>query len=396
LKELRNDPEIAPYLKDVPAQILQQGLWDALDAYDRFFKGQNKYPRYHQRSGKQSFRIPQYVQVHRVSKRWGEVRIPKLGWVRFRYHRVTIGKIKAATIIKNPDGTWFVSLRCQQRDHYPAQKRLTPESVIGVDLGCINPVAISNGSKSQFYQFQSWKPKEIERLRRLEQQRERQVKGSHNQAKTKQKIAIMHARPKRRRKDFAEQVSHELTRDHAGVVIEDMIITNLTASAKGTVEEPGTNVAQKSGLNRSVLDQGWGQTRTRIEEKAQRRGTLVVRERTAYSSRECSACGYTHADNRPGKPQALFQCQACGYTDHADVNAPKTLRKRSLVKGRFGDHLIPTPEEATTRITNLPDKTLLSTGELDLAGGTPVTARQGRQALDANEQHDPSSGQRDQ
>jgi hypothetical protein len=121
-----------------------------------------------------------------------------------------------------------------------------------------------------------------------------------------------------------------------------------------------------------------------------------VRERTAYSSRECSACGYTHADNRPGKPQELFQCQACGYTDHADVNAPKTLRKRSLVKGRFGDHLIPTPEERTIRTTNLPGKTLLSTGELDLAGGTPVTARQGRQALDANEQHDPSLDQCDQ
>jgi putative transposase len=127
--------------------------------------------------------------------------------------------------------------------------------------------------------------KERERLLRLERQCARQKKNSCNQKKTRKKIARAHARARRRRADFAEQVSHRLTTDYAGVVYEDVVIKNMTASAAGTIEEPGKNVAQKSGLNRAVLDLGWGMTRDRTRDKGPRRGCCVGTARARVVAR---------------------------------------------------------------------------------------------------------------
>jgi putative transposase len=128
-------------------------------------------------------------------------------------------------------------------------------------------------------------PKEAERLRRLERQCARQKKNSCNQKKTKLKIARSHARARHRRKDFSEQVSHRLTTDYAGVAYEDLRVQKMTASAVGTVEEPGKNVAQKSGLNRAVLDVGWGMTRDRTRDKGPRRGCCVGTARARVVAR---------------------------------------------------------------------------------------------------------------
>ena len=121
------------------------------------------------------------------------------------------------------------------------------------------------------------------------------------------------------RKDFLHKEATGLAKSHGVYRLEKLRVRNMTASAAGTVEEPGKNVAQKSGLNRSILDQGWGMFATFLSYKEQERGGRVEFTPAPYTSLRCPApgCGHTHANNRPTRD--WFCCEVCGYEGHADV-----------------------------------------------------------------------------
>jgi putative transposase len=205
-------------------------------------------------------------------------------------------------------------------------------------------------------------PEGAEHLRRLEEQRERQKlarkaenkarkagdqealpKKSKNQEKTEAQIAASHGRCRKRRKDLTEQVSTSLAKDHLAVIWEGLRIPAMTAAARGTVEEPGKNVRQKAGLNRSILDKGWGEAEHRTGQKVLRHGHLNLSVPAPYTSLTCPECHYVDKANRVAR--GMFVCQACGYTAHADINAAVEIRERGM--------------------------------ELVLAGGTPVAASPG-------------------
>ncbi|WP_242620871.1 transposase [Streptomyces sp. BK239] len=118
-----------------------------------------------------------------------------------------------------------------------------------------------------------------------------------------------------------------LARTYDLVRFEKLNIKNMTRSAKGTVEQPGRNVAQKSGLNRSILAQGWGLLRQRTGHKAPGRVEDVP---APYTSLRCSACGWIDKNSR--KSQAEFVCSACGFTCNADTNA-----SNNVAAGQGGD-----------------------------------------------------------
>ncbi len=120
-------------------------------------------------------------------------------------------------------------------------------------------------------------------------------------------------------------------RDYDLISLEALKIKNMTKSAKGTKDKPGKNVKAKSGLNRSILEQGWGMFRQRLTDKAINATVpvTIVAINPAYTSLRCSECGYTDKKNR--ESQALFCCLSCGYTDNADVNAAKNIIAAGLV-----------------------------------------------------------------
>ncbi len=125
LKELRDDPVLAPWSAEVPAQVLQQALRDTDNGYQRFFAGETGYPRWAKRSGWVSFRDPQGVEVRRLSRRWGEVKIQGLGWVKVRMHRLLVGKrICSAAYTEEPDGKVFVSVLMERRRRGPTKARI--------------------------------------------------------------------------------------------------------------------------------------------------------------------------------------------------------------------------------------------------------------------------------
>ena len=156
--------------------------------------------------------------------------------------------------------------------------------------------------------------KTLAQLRRLEQKRQDTMTG------------------------YQHRLSHQLIRNHQVVCIEDTQTNNLTHSAKGTAEEPGANVSQKTGLNRSILAQGWYGLRTKLEYKAEWYGRQFVPVPAHHTSQRCSACEHVAADNRPS--QSVFRCTSCGHAANADINAAENIRRQGLdILARAGDPL---------------------------------------------------------
>ncbi|MGC9542006.1 RNA-guided endonuclease InsQ/TnpB family protein [Streptomyces sp. UG1] len=154
------------------------------------------------------------------------------------------------------------------------------------------------------------------RLPRPQRARSSASKGSARKTSAYAKAAKLKAREANRRKDWCEKTSTLLARTYDVIRFEKLSIKNMNRSAKGTVEQPGTNVAQKAGLNRGILAQGWGLLRQRTEHKAPGRVEDVP---APYTSLRCSACGWIEKKSR--KSQADFVCVSCGFTCNADENA---------------------------------------------------------------------------
>ena len=104
----------------------------------------------------------------------------------------------------------------------------------------------------------------------------------------------------------------------------------MTRSARGTVDAPGRSVRQKSGLNRAILDKGWGLVIEQLRYKCPQYGSVLVEVPARNTSLQCAACGWTSPDNRPLR--AIFLCTRCGHADHADTNAAINIRERGIDK----------------------------------------------------------------
>ena len=350
LKELRDDPEVASFLKEAPMQVLQQAILDVSNAYERFLDGKAGYPTWTKRSAELSFRDPQNAYLRRLSRRWGEVKIQGVGRVRVRLHRPAVGsRICSATYVEEPDGKVFVSVLFEKRKRSPSRPMVfDPQSVVGVDRGVAVAVATSDG---ELVDRKRWTKGEQRRLRALEQRRERRKRSrkngarrkSKNQDKTERAIASLHARARRRRQDFSEQESNDLAKNHLLVVFESLDVKAMTASAKGTIEHPGTNVRQKAGLNRAILDKGWGMLQAKTDRKVLCHGHHTTEVPAPYTSITCPDCGLVNPASRVTR--SMFVCTDCGYLGHADTTASINIRERGI--------------------------------ELALAGGTPVAAHLG-------------------
>jgi putative transposase len=152
------------------------------------------------------------------------------------------------------------------------------------------------------------------------------VKYSQNWKKQQRRITQLDIRIANCRTDFLHKFSTQTSNNHAVIVLEDLQVQTMSRSAKGTVDEPGHNVAQKAGLNKAILDQGWGLFRRMLEYKQHWRGGEIIAVDPRYTSQLCPQCGHISKANRP--QQALFSCVACGYTYHADIVTAQNILAR--------------------------------------------------------------------
>jgi putative transposase len=310
-----------PWLEDVPAQAAQQTLRDLDRAFGRFFDGHGRYPRFRSRRRGPGIRFPQGVEVRRVNRRWGEVRLPKLGWLRFRWTRPPGGQVRHATVSCDALG-WHVAL-CVELDAMPAPPNRGP--AVGVDRG-VCALAATSGGELVLGEF--WTAGERRRRRVLEHRLARSHRGSARRRRTVAQLARMRARIARRRSDELHKLSNRLASRHSLVALEDLNVRAMTRSAKGTIEQPGINVAAKAGLNREILERGWGELRRQLEYKCGWYGSWLLTVDARYTSQTCAECGTI--DSRSRESQARFRCVACGHAQHADINAARVILQRAL------------------------------------------------------------------
>ena len=120
--------------------------------------------------------------------------------------------------------------------------------------------------------------------------------------------------------DYAtRRMQRGVSKNHALIVVEDLRIKNMSSSASGTKDAPGKNIKAKSGLNKSILDQGWGEFVRQLEYKQDWNGNLLVKIPAPNTSITCSKCSFKSKENR--QSQEKFECQSCGYKNNADLNA---------------------------------------------------------------------------
>lgn len=288
------------WLRESPSQALQHALKDLERAYQNFFAKRAAFPKFKKKGVSDSFRYPQGVKLDQTNNR---IFLPKLGWMRYRNSREVLGKIKNVTVSFTA-GRWFVSIQTEREVEVP-----TPTGgMVGIDMGIARFATLSDGSFIE--PINSFK-RHQDALRKAQQSLSRKVKFSRNWLKAKKKVQKLHHRIANIRRHFLHQTSSRISKNHAIVCIEDLQVKNMSKSATGK------NVRAKSGLNKSILDQGWGEFRRQLDYKLAWNGGHLIAVPAQNTSRTCPSCGHISAENR--QTQAKFACVQCGYENHADV-----------------------------------------------------------------------------
>lgn len=318
----------------LPAQAAQQVLKAYKQAWSNYWNGSHGRPTWKSRRARRAVDVPQArdLNITRLNGKWAIVAIPKVGTVKVRMHRGLPERVTGARVVREATG-WMLVVRGENQVIKPRRRRAERGS-IGIDRGVAHTLALSDGSFLD--QPATLRGGERKRLYRLECKAARQRAGKARGAKpssrmlrTYTQVERVRARQARRRYEFAHQVSAALVATGvAALMVEDLRVKNMTRSAKGTLDAPGVNVKQKSGLNRSILDQGWTQILTLLTYKADQAGARVIAVRPHGTSQTCHRCGSTAPGQREN--QAVFRCAdpACGWTGNADTNAAIVIKQR--------------------------------------------------------------------
>lgn len=312
------------FLQQQSAQGLQQKLKDLDQAFkDAFDKDQrNKHLPVFKKKGKstESVRFPSGVAIvgdHNVAK------LPKVGEVKFRRSRKVAGLIRSATVSRRC-GHWYIAFLCKVTT-VPTSKAT---SVAGIDMGIVRFATITDGVNHSFIAPLNAFRQSEKRLAKAHRAMDRKKLFSNNWQKQKARVAKIQTHIAHQRLDFLHKASTKLSKNHALIVVENLKVGNMSRSARGSVEQPGKKVAAKAGLNKSILDQGWGMFVDQLDYKlAWQHGTFIKVD-PRNTSRCCPACGHTSADNR--KTQASFVCMDCGFVENADVVGAINVLSRGL------------------------------------------------------------------
>lgn len=311
LKDLRREFD---FIRECPHDAATSALRDVDFSFRRFLEGAAGFPSPRRKFVNDSFQVkPRDCGTPaQIGPRWGEVRIPKVGKVRFRWTRDIPEDARTVTCVRDALG-WHICFSVR----IPLE---TPENdlpAVGIDRGVARTIQLSNGNHAS---MPKRRLSRLEKTRKLHQRAmSRRRRGSVRYAKARALKAKVEAKIARSRLHWNHERTREIADTYGTVVLEDLRTSNMTRSAKGTVEQPGTNVAAKRGLNRSILAQNWSQFERLLTYKLEASGGGLIKVPPQNTSRTCAECGSVSKAHR--KSQAVFQCGDCGHEAHADENA---------------------------------------------------------------------------
>jgi putative transposase len=314
LTELRKETDWISAVSIIPQQ---QALRDLDQAFSRFFSGTSEHPTPRKRGINDSFRFNgRECPWRKLNSKWAVIRLPKIGEVKFRLTRNITGTVKNVTVTQDALG-WHVVFNTETEHEAP--KNFGP--AVGIDRGVVHTLALSDGT---FRDMPREQLKLLDRRARKHQKKlSRCKRGSNRRNVVLKLLARSKAKAARLRLQWNHEHTTEIAATHGVVVIEELKTRNMTASAKGTVAEPGRKVRQKAGLNREILENGWYQFEALLSYKIAERGGELRKVNPAYTSQCCSKCGTVDKSGR--KNQAAFECGHCGHVANADHNAARNI-----------------------------------------------------------------------
>ena len=248
------------------------------------------------------------------------IRVKGLPTLRLRRGRhLPEGKPVALSITQRGRRVWIQATYEVEKEAMEGTGR-----VVGLDMGVSDRVALSDGSRVER------RRQKRDSLQKAQRRLSWCKKGSSRWRERRRVLSNRQHRQRVANRNEAHRLTTELVRGHDLIVAEELLIRNMTRSARGTVEEPGTNVRAKSGLNRSINEQTWGLILTQLAYKAEWAGRQLVKVDPKHTSQTCSVCGVMDGSNRSGKE---YDCSGCGSHLDADVNAARVILQRGLAAG---------------------------------------------------------------
>ncbi|MHB1907814.1 MAG: RNA-guided endonuclease InsQ/TnpB family protein [Nitrososphaerales archaeon] len=287
------------FLQAVHSQVLQDVCLRLDKAFQSFFAGLTRYPRFRRRGKYNSFAYPQHNIGFKISGNF--LKLGKIGKLKMRVHRVIAGILKRATIIKEID-QWFVALSAEQQQSVGSKQAKNP--AIGVDVGVSNLVAFSSGELIGNPKFLK---QSLGKIKCLQRELSRKKKGSKNREKARIKLAKTWRKVRRQRDDFAHKVSFKLASENSLIVFEDLKIHNMV---------------KNHNLASAILDSTWGKLCQYTAYKAERRAGRVILVNPSGTSQKCSGCGEVVPKSLS---ERIHQCMDCGITLDRDINAARNI-----------------------------------------------------------------------
>lgn len=314
LTQLKKEIE---WLKEVDSISLQSALKNLDDAFKRFFRKQTKPPRFKSKNNP----IQSYTTKHtngNIAVMEKNIKLPKLGLVRFAKSQEVVGRILNATVSRKPSGKYVVSILVET----DIQTRDKTHSAIGVDVGLKDFAVLSNGTvfnnPKYFYMMEkklAQEQKKLSRRKELAIKRNCPLVDAKNYQKQKIKVARIHEGIVYARTDYLHKISTDIVKNHDIIGIEDLQIVDML---------------QDRNLSKAINEVSWSQFRKMLEYKADWYGKrVVVVAKNFASSQLCSNCGHQHKDV---KNLAIreWDCPACGSHHNRDLNAGINLRNEAL------------------------------------------------------------------
>jgi putative transposase len=327
LPELKTECE---WLGEINSQSLQQSITHLDNAFTRFFKGQGDFPKFKKKaSARKSFKVPQGVEVDFDNETLFLPKFKKKG-IKIELHRKFKGDIKQATISRTPTGKYFASILIETNTKVPVTKKVKEKTTLGIDLGIHSLIVMSDGRKID-------NPKYLKASQEKLQYIQRKF-SKHKGKRTKRKLAVIHEKVANQRRDFLNKLSTELINNQDSIAIENLNIKGMSTTCKPKQAEDGTYLpngqSAKSGLNKSILDAGWGVFVNMLEYKAEWKGkNILTIGRFEPSSKTCSNCGLINKELTLKDRE--WTC-SCGSVHDRDINASINIKNFALKNYLFG------------------------------------------------------------